>query len=72
MWFYLSILESKWKKSGFKQNENYLKETISVMNKELEFYILFIKVPENNSEEYHFEFSNNNEEFLKALNLITG
>jgi 5-methylcytosine-specific restriction enzyme subunit McrC len=69
--FIYPILESKWEKSGFKQNDNYLKEAISLMNKEIEFYILFIKVPENNSKEYHFEFSNNNEEFLKEINLIT-
>ena len=69
--FIYPILESKWENSGFKQNENYLKEAISVMNKEIEFYILFIKVPDNNSEEYNVQFSKNNEEFLNAINIIT-
>jgi 5-methylcytosine-specific restriction enzyme subunit McrC len=69
--FIYPISESKWGKSGFKQNDNYIKDTISVMNNKVEFYVLFIKVPDNNSDEYNFQFSKNNEEFLNAINIIT-
>ena len=69
--FIYPISESNWKKNGFKSNDVYLKDSISVMNKEVEFYIVFIKIPENNSEEYHIQFSGNNEAFLNAINFIT-
>lgn len=69
--FIYPLSESKWEKSGLKQNDNHIKDSITIMNNEIEFYILFIKVPENYSNEYNVNFSRNNEEFLNAINLIT-
>jgi 5-methylcytosine-specific restriction enzyme subunit McrC len=69
--FIYPISDLTWEKSGFKLNQTYLKDSINIMGNEIEFYILFIRVPNNNMEEFHSQFSSRTEEFINAINLIT-
>jgi len=69
--FIYPISESRWEKSGFKSNDTYLKDSIKLMDNEIEFYILFIKVPDDNSDKFHIDFSKRTHEFIIAINLIT-
>lgn len=69
--FIFPIAEKSWQKSIYNGKNPFLKSRINIMGKEIEFYILFIIVPENNSENFHSEFSKKTDEFLKAINLIT-
>ncbi|MEO7489755.1 MAG: restriction endonuclease [Ferruginibacter sp.] len=69
--FIYPISESRWKNSGLKANQPYIKDSIHLMGKEIDFFIFFIKVPDNNSEKFHIEFSNLSQEFITAINSIT-
>lgn len=69
--FIYPISTSRWESSDYSENELFLKNKIIVMGKEIDFYVLFIKVPKNDSENFHLEFSSNISRFLKIVNSIT-
>ena len=68
--FIYPISESKWQLSGVTENRSYFKDSIRIMDQDIEFYVLFIKVPED-SDEFNSHFSNKTHEFINAINLIT-
>lgn len=69
--FIYPIAETNWENSIYKGKEAFLKNRIYTMGKEINFYILFIKVPKNNAENFHCEFSKMTDEFLSVINSIT-
>lgn len=69
--FIYPILESSWENSNYNGKDTFLKNRIITMGNEIDFYILFIKVPQNNVENFHSEFSKMTDEFLSVINSIT-
>lgn len=68
--FIYPLSESSFKNSKIKDN-TYIKDSIIVMNKEIEFYILFLQIPENNTLDYNFQFSKKNHGFLNTIRSLT-
>ena len=69
--FIYPISENNWNKANGKSGDTFIKNKIKLMGKEIEFYILFIQVPENSSNDFRSEFSKRTDEFLTIVNTIT-
>jgi len=65
--FIYPVLASRWKNLGFKEDSCFIKDSLSIMANEVQFYIFFIKVPDNQSETFHLDFSNSTNQFLHSF-----
>jgi 5-methylcytosine-specific restriction enzyme subunit McrC len=68
--FIYPISEAKWAKHQEHLDDCYINDEVQIMGSTIKFYILFIKVPENNSEEFNKEFKSNCEIFLENVSNI--
>jgi len=69
--FIYPISDERWSKSVKDTEQPFIKNKINVLGNEIEFCILFIVVPDNQCKKYHYEFKNNNQAFVSAINKIT-
>ena len=60
-----------WTKNISKSEEPVIKSSMKVLGTEIEFYILFLVVPDDQCDNYQVEFLKYNEAFLSAINKIT-
>ena len=58
---------SRWNSSSLEKDKPFIQSKIKILGFEIDFYILFIIVPNDKSENYRSEFANNTELFLKQL-----
>jgi 5-methylcytosine-specific restriction endonuclease McrBC regulatory subunit McrC len=69
--FIYPISSSRWNSSSLEKDKPFIQSKIKILGFEIDFYILFIIVPNDKSENYRSEFANNTELFLKTINSIT-
>jgi 5-methylcytosine-specific restriction enzyme subunit McrC len=69
--FIFPLDEKKWENSNKNEGKAFIKSVINSMGKKIDFYIIFLFIPENTSENYHHKFSEGMDEFIKVVNSIT-
>lgn len=69
--FIYPIPTARWDNSSYEKEEPFIHSKIKVLGSEIDFYILFIIVPNDNIKSYNAEFAKQNELFLKTIDLIT-
>ena len=52
------------------KNNCYIRDSVIIMNEEIEFYILFIQIPEDHSDNYNTQFSKKIEDFISTIKLL--
>lgn len=68
--FIYPITSDHWRKSSHDKEKSFIQSKVKVLGTEINFYILFIIVPEDTYENYCTEFANNTDVFLKAIKSI--
>jgi hypothetical protein len=69
--FIYPISAKRWQEKTNDLELPIIKSKIKVLGFEIDFYVIFIIVPENQNENYHHDFKMNNESFINAINQIT-
>ncbi len=69
--FIYPITAKRWQENAKNTEIPCVKNKMRVWGNEIEFYTLFIIVPENQNENYRLEFMNKNEVFISTINEIT-
>lgn len=69
--FIYPLSEVHWEKLGSSQSDSYTRDSIHIMGAKVDFYVLFIKVPDDNSNTFHSEFSNTSQDFINAIKAIS-
>lgn len=70
--FIYPISSSEWESSSHKKNGPFIHSKFKILGSDIDFYVLFIIVPEEDkNEDYRFKFVKSTESFLKAINSIT-
>ena len=69
--FIYPISAKGWQEKAKDLELPFIKSKIKVLGFEIDFYVLFIVVPENQNENYHNDFKKNNDSFINAINEIT-
>lgn len=69
--FIYPISAKRWDEKANDLELPFIKNKLKVLSLEIDFYVLFIVVPENHNENYHNNFKINNESFINAINQIT-
>lgn len=68
--FIYPISQKRWLEKSNGLTFPFIKNKMKVMGKEIDFYVLFIVIPENEKENYNNEFMRLNEMFISAINKI--
>lgn len=69
--FIYPISSSRWDSSSHEKDKPFIDSKIKILGSEIGFYILFIIVPDDESENYRSEFEKSTELFLDKINSIT-
>ncbi|MDL2314794.1 McrC family protein [Bacteroidales bacterium OttesenSCG-928-C19] len=69
--FIYPISSERWEKNTMDLGTPLIKNKIKILGTEIDFYVLFIVVPDNNIENYYSAFKKNNEIFAELIKLIT-
>ncbi|NDA62309.1 MAG: restriction endonuclease [Chitinophagia bacterium] len=69
--FIYPISIERWKKNTIHTETSIIKDTIKIIENEIEFYILFLLVPDNKNIDYHNLFEANIKIFIDQINLVT-
>jgi len=69
--FIYPISEKRWKKATMNSESPIIKDKIRILGTDIDFYILFLIIPEDKCECFHHSFQENITEFINQINLLT-